>query len=95
MSTRLRLRDEIAWVDGAHGRVVLLDLDRLTEPPRVLAEPAAAIWRAVDGLRDEEDIVRAVAAAYAMAPDQIRDDVRTFLTELEGLGLVVRTGERP
>ena len=67
MSTPLRIRDEIAWVDGIDGRVVVLDLDRLTEPPRLLVEPAAVIWRAVDGLRDKAEIVLAVAAAYSMA----------------------------
>jgi hypothetical protein len=92
MTTRLRMRDEIAWVDGIGGRVVVLDLDRLSEPPRLLVEPGAAIWRAVNGLRDQEEIVLAVAAAYPMAPEQIRDDVRRFLTEL---GLVVASDQRP
>ncbi len=90
----LRLRDEIAWVEGVEGRIVVLDLDRLSEPPRLLAEPAAVIWRAVDGLRSEEEIVLTVAAAYAMAADRIRDDVREFLTELEELGLVVAADRR-
>ncbi len=89
MSAPLRVREEIAWVDGVDGRVVVLDLDRLSQPPRVLVEPGAVIWRAVDGLRDEAEIVRAVAAEYAIAADQIRDDVRQFLNELEELGLVV------
>ena len=89
MSTPPRMRAQIAWVDGVDGRVVVLDLDHLDQPPRVLVEPAAVIWRAVDGLRDEEEVVLVVASAYAMAPDQIRHDVRDFLTELKKLGLVV------
>ena len=95
MRGSLALKKDLAWVEGAGGRVVILDLDRLSEPPRVLADTAAAIWGAVDGQRTEEQIVTAVAEAYGLEPVQIRDDVTAFLAELSELGLVVASDQRP
>ena len=95
MKGSLALKEDLAWVEGAGGRVVVLDLERLSEPPRVLADTAASIWRVVDGQRTEEQIVSVVAEAYGLEPAQIRDDVRAFLTELGELGLVVASDQRP
>ncbi len=56
-------------------------------PIIVLRDAAALIWREIVG--DSLDaIVERVADAEGRAPDEIREDVVTFLTELAAQGLV-------
>ncbi|AAT89621.1 hypothetical protein Lxx18910 [Leifsonia xyli subsp. xyli str. CTCB07] len=67
----------------------LLALDRLGEPPMVLAGSASLIWRVLDAVSwTPEGLVLAVASAAGMEPDLIRGDVAGFLATLRRHGLV-------
>ncbi|WP_110239373.1 PqqD family protein [Nocardioides gilvus] len=70
-------------------RVVLLDLDDLAHPPRILAGPAAAVWVAADGSRDTEAVCAEVARYFEISAQDIRTDVETFLSDLVAEGLLV------
>ena len=82
-------------VVGDGDRAIILDLNRLDRSPEALVGTAARIWQAIDGERDEEQIVAVLADQFDTTPDQIAGDVRTFLAQLETLGLVVRTTDQP
>jgi hypothetical protein len=72
----------------SEGRVAMIDLDRLADPPMVLEGTAAAIWAAIDGRRTVAEVVDLVAEEYALAADDIRTDVEAFLDDLAERGLV-------
>ena len=81
---------EVAWVDEAD-RVALLDLDRLEQPAVVLTDTSAVIWLCIDGTSTDKEIVRQVAGAYEVNPDEIGEQVLAFLGDLEQRHLIVRT----
>ena len=81
---------ELASVDGEY-RAVVLDLDRLDDPPLILTGSAAAIWWHIDGHRSESEIVRLTARMFALSPDEIRAEVMAFLADLSERDLIVRT----
>ena len=79
-----------AFVDDGE-RVVVLALDSLDRlGARLLIEPAATIWRAVDQTGSERDIITSVADAFALPPAEVELHVRAFLADLEAQGLLVR-----
>ena len=90
MSAVWRIGPEVAWTDGGE-RVAILDLDRLDQPPFVLTESSAVIWRSIDGTATDDEIVTQVAAAYEVNPDEIREQVLAFLGDLAERHLIVRT----
>lgn len=53
-----------------------------------LDEVGTLVWSAIDGSRDEEALARLVCERYAVAPEEALADVRAFLDELSGAGLV-------
>ncbi len=53
-----------------------------------LTGTAAAIWSAIDGSRDRDALVQAMAAQFGTAPDVIASDVDTFLDQLAAAGFV-------
>ena len=76
----------VAWVAQAD-RVVLLNLESDAPQPEQLDGTAAAIWTHLDATPLSLDrIVDALAAAYGVAPDVIRDDVEAFLETLRAKG---------
>lgn len=79
-------------VVGDDERVVILRLDDLAEPPRILDGTAVPVWEAIDGARTPAQLVEHVALGYGVEPPAIETDVRRFLDVLAELGLVV-TGE--
>jgi hypothetical protein len=81
---------EVAWTDG-DGRVAVLDLDRLDQPPVVLTDSSAVIWLCIDGAAADEELVTRVAAEYEVNPDAIREQVLAFLGDLAQRHLIVRT----
>ena len=89
-----RRSDSLALVEN-DGRVVALNLDHLADPPVVLADTAAEIWRAIDGERSEDEIATEVARHFGIGADAIRADVHAFLAQLAEIGLVVRQEEEP
>ena len=81
-------KDELAVVESAD-RVVVLDLDRLDEPPLVLTDSATAVWSAIDGSRDEEGICAEVAGAFEVDTDRVRHHVLEFLGDLADRHLII------
>lgn len=53
-----------------------------------LADTAAATWRLIDGERDRQSLVDALAGEYAGDRTQIADDVRDLLVQLKEARLV-------
>lgn len=77
-----------AAVVDSGDRIALLDLDHLADPPRVLEGSAAAIWRAVDGVRTTPMVVESVAGSYGVPPAELEADVLAFLDSLATAGLL-------
>ena len=73
------------------GRVVVQDLDRLGDPPLVLAGTAAEIWELLDG-RSADAVVAALAGVHDVAPEAIRPDVEEFLEDLRARDIVRAVG---
>jgi hypothetical protein len=90
MSAAWDIKSEVAWTDQ-DDRVAVLDLDRLQESPLVLTSTGGSIWRAIDAERDEDAIVLHVAELHEVDPDEIREQVLAFLTDLAQRHLIVRT----
>ncbi|WP_159451337.1 PqqD family protein [Demequina sp. NBRC 110054] len=69
---------------------VVLNLVRLKEQqsPYVFEGPSFEIWTRIDGTRDEAQIVDELVEQFGAPREQIASDVRTFLAELLGLGLI-------
>jgi len=86
--------EDVAVV-GDGDRVIILDLNHLDRSPEALVGTAARIWQAIDGEQDEQHLVAQIADQFGTTPEQIAGDVRTFLTQLVALGLVVSTADRP
>lgn len=82
-----RLSKDVAVV-GEGDRIVVLDLTRLDRPPMALEGTAARIWQAIDGERDQEQVIAHLAGAYGTTSEQIAGDVRIFLGQLVDLSLV-------
>ena len=80
---------DVAFVDSP-GRVAMLDLRELAKAPVILEETAAAIWSAVDGMRDEEAIVGEVAQQYRVEPTEVAEQVARLLTQLASMNLIER-----
>lgn len=53
-----------------------------------LAGTAQAIWRLIDGTRDRQQIVQALAADYHIPEQRIAQEVNDFLGELSASGLL-------
>lgn len=70
----------------APGFLVVATLD---DEVHEAAGPAPEIWRAIERPISVGGLISSLAEAYALAPDQIRDDVITFLGELVAAGSVV------
>jgi hypothetical protein len=70
-------------------RVVVLDLDRLDRQPVVFEGSAAQIWACLDGDRTEVEVVADLAEAFGVPVEQIAPDIRAFIDQLAGLGLIV------
>jgi hypothetical protein len=77
-----------AYVESP-GRVVVLDLDHVDQPPYVFEGSAAQIWACLDGDRSELEIVTDLAEAYQAPAEVVADDVRRFVDRLRDLGLIV------
>jgi len=86
--------EDVAVV-GEGDRVIVLDLNRLDRCPEALVGTAARIWQAIDGERDEAQLVAELADQFDTSPERIAADVATFLSQLVTLGLVVLKVDRP
>lgn len=77
----------LAAIEGP-SRVVLLHLDHVDVPARILEDTAALIWHAIDGLRDSAAIASAVAAAFEVDGAAVQGHVEQFLDDLRAAELV-------
>ncbi len=50
------------------------------------------IWELLDGVRDDEEIVRVLSARHPKAGRRVADDTRVFLDEMARLKLIEPTG---
>ncbi len=73
-----QIDDEVVLMDLASGDFFSLDGTSL------------AIWRMIDGSRDEAQIVSAIAKEYGVEAAQVAADVGAFLSDLGALGLIDR-----
>lgn len=80
-----RLNPDLAVVEY-ETRVVFLDLRRLTEPPRILEDSAAAIWHSLNG-RTTAQVIAEVARIFGVSEDGVVTDVTQFLEHLRALGV--------
>ena len=77
-------RSDVLW-RVAPGYLVVAMLDGEVHES---AGPAPEIWRAIDRPIHVGQLIAALAETYAVAPEQIRDDVISFLAKLVKVGLV-------
>jgi hypothetical protein len=77
-------RSDVLW-RTAPGYLVLATLDGGVHEA---AGPAPEIWRAIDRPIEIGRLIASLAERYALAHEQIRDDVISFLYELVRAGLV-------
>lgn len=67
-------------------RVALLHLD--ATQPVVLEGTAAAIWKLIDGQRNEDAILTELAAAFRDESGQMQVQLEGFLAQLQAQGLI-------
>ena len=77
-------RADVLW-RGAPGYLVVATLD---DEVIEAAGPAPEIWRAIDPPTSVGDLIAGLAEAHALTPEQIRQDVTSFLAELIDAGLI-------
>lgn len=70
-------------------RTVVLDLDRLGDPPLVLDGSAEAVWDALAEPRTSNEVIGEVAERYGESPETVGPSVRAFLSDLIDRGLLV------
>jgi hypothetical protein len=101
MASRPAVADDSVWrhhpdlaVVDSPGRVALVSLDRLDEPPVLLTDTGAAVWELLDGRRTVGEVVGLLAAEVGLEPAEIRADVAGFVQQLAERALVapVRPG---
>ena len=85
---------DVAVVDGepaVDGGEATLYLAHLPSGPLLILEGSAAlIWRAAVSPDWESDLVERVADQTGVDPDEIREDVETFVVDLVAQGLLER-----
>ena len=84
-------RGSLACVQSSD-RAVVLDLDRLSAPPRIFEGSAATIWATIEAPCTTEDVVTALAQAFGIDSKDIESDVADFLEQLSREKLVVTEG---
>lgn len=77
-------RSDLLW-RVAPGYLVVTTLEDET---READGPAPEIWRSIDQSISIGGLIASLAETYALAPEQIRDDVIAFLSDLVVAGLV-------
>ena len=55
-----------------------------------LRDSGRAIWQAIDGLRDRDALLAALAASYEAPHAQLATDLDAFLADLRDAGLLAR-----
>ena len=93
--TRWRISDATAFVVSDLHRVIVFNLDAPTTQPLALLGTAAAIWHSLVGSeddlrpwREEPDLLAGLAEAHGVEPEEIREDVESFLARMAAGGYV-------
>jgi hypothetical protein len=81
--TKLKERFTEADIDQ---EIVIMRLD--TGEFFSLSDSAAAIWRLIDGQRNQTELVAAASREFAAGGGDIDGDVREFLAQLRDIGLL-------
>lgn len=81
-----RIAGQTVIVPVARG---MADLDSVF----TLNETGSVIWDGLSRGCDEPELVRVVADTFEVDEHEAVEDVRTFLRQLEGAGLISRAGE--
>jgi len=55
---------------------------------KVLNQVGSRVWELIDGVRSPEDIARIVESEYEVTYEEALDDVKSFLSDLEGQGML-------
>jgi hypothetical protein len=74
-------------------RTVVLSPGR--DEPLVLSGAGQAIWEVLDEPIEEHDLVAVLVDTTQADPDQVANDVGTFLARLAEEGAVIRDGDEP
>lgn len=73
-------------------RVVVLGLSEADSGvPRSLEGSGGDIWRLIDGVRSDEELIGELSASYRVDAETISVDVLAFLEQLEREGLIAST----
>jgi len=89
-NTRLRVADGNVW-SSLGEEVVILDL--ASSSYLGLDDVGATVWGLLSEPRTVAELEEALVAAYDVAPERLRGDLRPFLQQLVERGLVVRDEE--
>lgn len=81
-------RSDVLWRSIAGYLVVATVDDAVHEA----TGPAPEIWRAIERPISIGELISSLAQEYAVAPEEIRHDVITFLDELVATGSVITHG---
>src|SRR5918911_43544 len=84
MTMRFRVNSPNVIYETIEGEVILIDLK--TGTYYSLRDAGAAVWQALEGGADEDEIGAALERRYEGSPEEIREAVRRLLAELEGEG---------
>ncbi len=82
-----RRRDDVLWRRSLDA-VILLPVG--VDDPMTLPGTGASVWDLLEEPASLAELVAILADAYEEDPTVVEHDVRTLLTELEGLGAVTR-----
>ena len=61
----------------------------------VLNATAGDVWRLADGEYELDQVIQRLAAAYQLAANEIREQVRSVVADLLDRGYLVRAAEEP
>lgn len=86
MYTNIERNEMVVTTDMEDGEVVCLDVS--TGEYFGLKELGLEIWNMISEFNDENEVVSALMEQYDATEDQIREDVRSFLSDLRQSGLI-------
>ena len=68
--------------------VVLSLTETASGVPRALEGSGGDIWRLINGVRSDEELIRELSDSYRVSAESISTDVLSFLDQLEQEGLI-------
>ena len=83
--TRVRRRDNV--LSTTSGAETLL-VDQTTGSVHVINQTAARVWELCADDPSVDEIVEGIAETYAIAPDEVREDVYEMVRTFSDLGVV-------